>query len=93
MKFEWDPVKNEINISKHGVSFIEAETVFEDDLAFEIYDEKHSEYEDRYIIIGASTKTDKLTVCHCYSNGDGIIRIFSARRANKNEIILYERRK
>ena len=40
MKFEWDPKKNEVNIRKHGVNFDEAETVFEDERAVTVYDEK-----------------------------------------------------
>jgi hypothetical protein len=92
MRFEWDPIKNKSNVKKHGVDFKEAETVFQDEMALELYDEEHSEYENRYIIIGISSKTRELTVCHCYKNGDDIIRLFSARRATKKEIALYERR-
>jgi hypothetical protein len=54
MKFEWDSKKNEVNIRKHGVNFDEAETVFEDERAVTIDDEKHSEDEYRFKIIGVS---------------------------------------
>ena len=91
MKFEWDPEKNNVNFNKHGVSFDEAETVFEDERAVTIYDEGHSCDEDRFIIIGISRKLRELTVCHCYRNGDDVTRIISARRATKNESKLYER--
>ena len=91
MKFEWSPEKNEINIRKHGVSFDEAETVFEDERAVTIYDEDHSEHEDRFKIIGISWKLRELSVCHCCRNGDEITRIISARRATKSESVLYER--
>ena len=47
MIFEWDPEKNEVNQKKHGVSFEEAETVFEDEQAITIYDGEHSGVEDR----------------------------------------------
>jgi len=93
LSFEWDPEKNKRNIKKHGVDFEEAKTVFQDEMAYEIFDEKHSDDEDRYIIIGLSSKTRELLVCHCYRNGGDIIRIFSARRATKPEIAIYERRK
>ena len=92
MKFDWDLDKNKSNIKKHGVDFEEAETVFQDEMALELFDDEHSEDEDRYIIIGISSKTRELMVCHCYRNGGDIVRIISARRATKNEIALYERR-
>ena len=92
MRFEWNPDKNKSNIKKHGVDFNEAETVFQDEMALELFDDEHSDDEDRYIIIGISSKTRELMVCHCYKNGGDVIRIFSARRATKNEIMLYERR-
>ena len=91
MRFDWDTNKNEVNIRKHGVDFEEAETVFEDENAVTIYDEEHSEDEDRFKIIGISRKLRELTVCHCYRNGDEVTRIISARKATKNESKLYER--
>ena len=91
MKFEWNPDKNEVNIKKHGVSFEEAETVFEDEMAVTIYDDDHSDEEDRFKIIGMSRKLRELTVCHCYRNGDNVTRIISARRVTKSESKLYER--
>ena len=92
MKFDWNPDKNKSNIRKHGVDFEEAETVFQDEMALELFDDEHSGGEDRYIIIGISSKTRELMVCHCYRNNSDIVRIISARRATKNEIVLYERR-
>ena len=89
MKFEWDPVKNAKNLRKHKVDFEEARYVFSDEMALELYDEEHSGTEDRYIIIGLSSKTRELYVCHCYRNGGDIVRIISARRASKEEIQLY----
>ena len=50
MKFEWDPIKNKKNFKKHKVDFEEAQYVFRDELALEIYDEEHSEVEDRYTL-------------------------------------------
>ena len=91
LKFEWNPEKNEVNLRKHGVSFEEAETVFEDERAITIYDERHSDEEDRFKIIGISRNMRELTVCHCSRNGDEIIRIISAWRATSNEFKLYER--
>ena len=79
MKVVWDPDKNDINIKKHGISFDEAETVFEDERAVTIYDESHSYDEERFRIIGMSRKLRELTVCYCCRNGDEITRIISAR--------------
>ena len=90
MKFEWDPAKNRQNIKKHRIDFKEAETVFEDERAVEMYDEEHSQSEDRFKIIGMSgIQPQELYVCHCYRNGGEIIRIISARRATKLEAMLY----
>ena len=90
MKFEWDENKNKANKLKHRVSFEEAETVFDDKNAVYLYDEQHSEDEERFHIIGEDMNFRELAVCHCYRGRDGeIIRIISARKANKIEIDYY----
>jgi hypothetical protein len=85
IKFTWDPNKNKANISKHKVSFEEAKSVFFDENARIIYDPDHSEKEDRYILLGMSNKLEIVAVNHCYREDDSEIRIFSARKATKNE--------
>jgi len=92
MIFEWDPEKNKTNFQKHGIYFDEAETVFEDIHALRIFDKEHSVDEERFIIIGFSGKERELMVCHCYKNGDEVIRIFSARRATDKEKKQYAER-
>jgi len=87
-KFEWDEKKNRRNISKRGISFEDASTVFDDIHAVRIFDEDHSEDEDRFIIIGRDLNERQLVVCHCYRDED-IIRIISARKATKNELKFY----
>ena len=89
--FDWDENKNQANIKKHNVSFEEAATVFYDDNALLISDPDHSDKEDRFILLGISQKTRMLVVCHCYRENDQIIRIFSARKATKQEEQEYER--
>jgi uncharacterized DUF497 family protein len=89
MKFEWDPKKAESNIRRHGVSFEEAMTVFKDALALIFDDEAHSQDEYREIIIGTSALRRIVLVCFVERVAD-TIRIFSARRATKNEIKDYE---
>jgi putative toxin-antitoxin system, toxin component len=91
LRFEWDEKKNEINIKKHGVSFEEASTTFYDDLAIIIPDEKHSEEEERFTLIGKSEKNRILYVSHCEKVG-GIIRLISARKAMTREVKEYLRR-
>jgi uncharacterized DUF497 family protein len=89
--FEWDERKDRQNKSKHGVSFVEAETVFLDENAIRYYDPDHSEDEDRFIMLGMSFKLRVLVVCHCYRRDDKVIRIVSARKANKKESAAYWR--
>lgn len=91
IKFEWDPIKNLMNQRAHGISFEEASTVFYDENARLIPDPKHSEEEDRFIMLGFSSHAHLLIVCHCYRQNDEIIRIISARKANKPEFKQYNR--
>jgi hypothetical protein len=87
----WDEEKNRANIKKHGISFYEAATVFKDENALYIPDDKHSDHEERVIVLGLSKNLNLLLVCHCYRNGDSMIRIISARKANKEESKQYGR--
>ena len=64
MHYEWDGEKEEINLGKHGVSFEEAKTVFDDPLYVDFYDPDHSYDEHRYIIIGESSRGRLLLVVH-----------------------------
>ncbi|MGN0437466.1 MAG: BrnT family toxin [Lachnospiraceae bacterium] len=85
MEFEWDENKNQKNIEKHGISFDIAKFVFEDYDAIEIYDDLHSQDEDRYIIIGMVG--DVLYVV--YTMRKEKIRLISARLADNDERRLY----
>lgn len=86
--FEWDYDMAIRNIRIHGVSFDEASTVFKDTLSLTIHDPLHSEYEDRFILIGNSYKSRLLVVVHT-ERGDRI-RIISARKATGKERKYYE---
>ena len=92
ISFEWDENKNSINKEKHGVSFEEAKTVFYDGDALLEYDEKHSEQEERFRILGMSYSGKVLIVVHCIRE-ESIIRIISSRKATDNERKGYERSK
>ncbi|MCX5779038.1 MAG: BrnT family toxin [Elusimicrobia bacterium] len=91
LSFTWDPRKAATNITKHGISFDEATTVFYDPTALIISDPDHSKEEDRFVLLGASLKMNVLVVCHCYREDDSVIRIISARKATKLEKNQYRR--
>jgi len=88
VKFEWDLKKAAFNLSKHGVAFEEALTVFGNPLAKIFDDEDHSIEEQREIIIGHSVNNRLLLVC--FTAQQESIRIFSARKATKQEQKDYE---
>jgi hypothetical protein len=88
VKFEWDLKKAALNLSKHGVSFEEALTVFADPLAKIFDDERHSIGEQREIVIGHSINQNLLLVC--FTAEAESVRIFSAREATKRERKDYE---
>lgn len=83
MIFEWDPDKARANRSKHGVTFEEAATVFEDPLADTFDDPDHSESEARFLTFGLSRDGVALVVAHC--DRDDRIRLISARRMTRQE--------
>ncbi len=89
LKFEWDDAKNDINRRKHGVSFEEATSVFDDEYALVVSDPDHSAEEERFIILGYSLRANLLVVCHCYRAQESVIRIISARKATTNETRQY----
>ena len=88
MEFEWDPLKAEDNLKKHGVDFTEAATVFSDPLSITYSDPDHSLDEDRYIIIGSSSANRLLIVAH--TDRDESTRLISAREVTSRERKLYE---
>jgi uncharacterized protein len=91
LRFEWDERKNRRNRTKHGVWFEEAQSAFRDPNARLFLDSEHSEDEDRFILIGVSSTARPLVVVHSYKESDSVIRIISARRATKRELIFYEK--
>lgn len=91
IRFEWDESKSRANKRKHGVAFEEARTVFLDENAIRYYDPDHSADEDRFIMLGISFTLRVLVVCHCHRENDTVIRIISARKADKEEQQEYQR--
>ena len=89
MRIEWDPDKAQRNETKHGVSLLEACTVFDDDYASTVVDPDHSEGEARYLTFGVSTSGRALVVAH--TDRGAAIRIISARPMTPRERRAYER--
>jgi uncharacterized protein len=88
MKFEWNDNKAVGNLSKHGVSFDEAKTVFDDPLYVDFYDPEHSDDEVRYLIVGESNRGRLLIVS--YTERKDSIRVISAREVTRSEREAYE---
>lgn len=92
LRFDWDPKRDAANQRKHGVSFDEAITVFSDERALLLDDPDHSEDEERFVLLGLSANLRTLVVCHCYREAESVIRLISARKANRKERSEYSRR-
>lgn len=92
MQFEWDETKNQINIEKHQISFEEAKEVFDDPFHISKLDHRFSYFEERWITLGVTKEEKILVVANMFfdENGEEIIRIISARKANSKERTFYE---
>ncbi len=86
--FEWHQEKAKENLKKHGISFDEAKTIFNDPFSITITDPEHSLAEERYIDIGLSLRGQLLVAV--YTEGQSKIRIISCRQATKAEQKVYE---
>ena len=81
------------NLAKHGVSFAQAASVLLDALALTVFDQPHSEFEERWFTLGLSSEGKLLAVAHTYGAtgpGSAKARIISARQATKAERRQYE---
>ena len=93
LRFEWDDGKNAENKQKHRVAFEEAETVFYDERGVLLEDDDEGgAREERFVLIGLSAGLRVLVVCHTYRRREQVIRLISARRANRAERADYEAR-
>ena len=89
LKFEWDRRKAILNIKKHGVSFEDAATAFGDPLSVTIHDPKHSDDEDRFLLLGETQ--DKKLVVVAHTDRKDTIRLINARPATRQERKDYEK--
>ena len=90
LTFVWNGRKAIENREKHGVSFEEARAAFLDENARVVPDPDHSEDEARFVLLGLSISLRVLLICHCYRQGGEVIRIVSARKADRDEIKQYQ---
>jgi len=91
--FEWDASKANQNILEHKVRFQRAAEVFKDPHAISIFDDEHSQDEDRWITMGKDNSGTLLVISHTFRKIEEescIIRIISSRKATKNERKQYE---
>lgn len=88
MEFDWDDSKAETNRAKHGVSFPEAASVFDDPLSITFPDPRHSAEEERLVIIGHSQGGRLLFVSH--TDRGQYTRLISAREVTRREKRVYE---
>lgn len=87
MDIEWHQPKANANFAKHGVSFEEAASVFLDPRGRTVYDEFHSDEEDRFLTLGLSDRGRLLIVWH--TDREHAVRIIGARQPERHEIVGY----
>ena len=88
LTFEWDPMKAGENLRRHGVSFEEASTAFQDPLSRTIHDPDHSDEEDRFLLLGQTDRGQLVVVSH--TERGSRIRLINARIAERRERKTYE---
>jgi len=87
--FEWDKANKDKNWLKHTVTIQDVETIFYDKKKLILDDIKHSEHEKRYILFGKNRHKKVLFIV--FTMRANKVRVISARRANKKEVIFYEK--
>ena len=92
MKFEWNDEKSKLNLQKYQVSFEEAKEVYSDPMHISKLNHRFDYFEERWITLGTTTKDKIFVVANMFfdENGEEIIRIIRARKANQKERIFYE---
>ena len=93
LEIAWDSFKAQANLAKHGIGFAQAATVLVDPLALTVFDETHSQSEERWFTLGRSEEGKLLAVAHTFrtsSSASMLVRIISARLATRREREQYE---
>ena len=91
LRFEWDPRKARQNLRDHRVSFEEAATAFDDVLSLTVPDPHHSVGEERFVLLGRTTRGRLVVVAFTERDADiPSVRLISARLADRGERRDYE---
>jgi uncharacterized DUF497 family protein len=91
-EFEWDDIKADINLRKHGVDFNDAMSVFNDPLLMTFFDSEHSYDEERWVSVGNAQSARLLVIVHTFAAtgpNTALIRLISARSATRRERLQY----
>ena len=88
VSFNWDGGNDSKSYTKHGVSSVEAESVFQDPKRVDFPDPLHSQAEKRYITLGKSSRPRMLFVA--WTLREARVRIISVRPASRKERKVYE---
>jgi len=93
MQIEWDENKNRTNQKKHGVSFEAVRHIFDDSFHISKLDHRFNYFEERWVTIGSAKNNTIIVVANLFFSEDGeeIIRIISAREADRKERRSYEK--
>ncbi len=91
IEFQWDKEEATFNRQTHGISFVEAKSIFFDENARIIPDPEYPREEERFILIGLSVTVRQIVVCRCFKEGENMIRLLSARKATSCESEQYWR--
>lgn len=87
-RYDWDSIKAVANEAKHGISFQDGATIFSREPQLSIYDDSHSDDEDRWVTMGWDSKGRLLAAVHTFepiSEHVTLIRIISVRLATGSE--------
>ncbi len=92
-EFEWDNVKRESNLGKHGVDFTDAMSILLDPLAMTRFDDEHDDDEERWVTLGCTSNGKLLLIVHTFlltGPSSAQVRLISARPATRREREQYE---
>lgn len=91
IEFEWDQWNLDKSYAKHGITPKETEEVFVDEGSFVLPDVKHSQKEERFIVVGRTLGKINLFIVFAFRGKK--VRVISARRMHRKEVLRYEKLK
>ena len=87
--FQWDKGNETKNWDSHAVTKFECEQIFFNEPLLVYHDEKHSDQEPRYFVLGHTDEGRKLMTV--FTMRDDLIRVIASRDMSKNERKVYEK--